>query len=159
MIEHLMVGSVVEVTQVGQIPENGGNPFHLFHKYLLDGGLLSHSCWVIAAQFLEGSGLVPENKASRAQVKGMQDHSQVPITPEQADLYVVLREASGLDDQPLLAEVIRLTDMANLTFFMSIYPNIFDQTKPQKTDASLEAARTNNIYGSQEDRLAGRYGF
>lgn len=67
---------------------------------------------------------------SLSQAQNMADFSQVTITPEQKYLYAVLREMSGEDDQPLLAEVFLLTgDMAKRNSFMDTYPNIFKTEK------------------------------
>jgi hypothetical protein len=67
------------------------------------------------------------NMNSLAQAKDMAEFSRVPITLEQKRLYALLRDTTGLTDQRLLAEVIRLTDEANLDDFMRAYPNIFKQ--------------------------------
>lgn len=58
------------------------------------------------------------NKNSLAQVENMAGFSKVPITPEQKRLYALLRDTTDLTDQQLFAEVVRLTDEANLDYFM-----------------------------------------
>ncbi len=67
-------------------------------------------------------------KESEIQAENMARFSKVPLTQEQKDLYVTLREVdSGLTDQRLLAKVMGITGDKNLELFKGAYPNIFEE--------------------------------
>lgn len=117
-------------------------------EYWRSGGKLNRDSFekAVAVLLKQANGEKPVvSNSSSAQVENMARFSKVPITLEQKYLYAVLsemrRKPKGksdsppekpetmppLCDQPLLAEVIRLTDEKNLDSFMRAYPNIFNK--------------------------------
>lgn len=118
-------------------------------EYWQSGGMLDRFSFDRAMRVLSES--IPKNNPlpirnrSLAQVENMAIYSDVPLTPGQQYLYMVLREMTSenergsdfpsetpgtvpawvLTDQRLLAEVLRLTDKKKLDFFMRAYPNIW----------------------------------
>jgi len=129
-----------------ETPARGGT----IEEYWRLGGTLNRDGFEKAVEVLskhtDGEQYRVIHKSTLAQVKNMARFSKVPMTPDQEFVYVVLREMTNetgesfsrqpekpgimppwaLNDQQLLAEVIRLTDRVNLDPFMSKYPNIFE---------------------------------
>lgn len=132
-------GDGADVISIRRKEEEMAGAGRNYEQYLASGGILGQEAYQDVLERAANEGEVPAESKSPGHAIFMAREAGIALSPEAVSIYQILRDKkpdpekekfSGLSDQKLLAEVLRIVgDTRSRNAFEKKYPHIFDSRK------------------------------